>query len=374
MRSVAPALVLGVVAFACDDRGEYGVVVHVPGASSVAARVEVDVVPACAGVPVQTGGDPETTLRHVTVPSGGSQPIGVLAAGSYGLYGRAWDAECRLYASGCLSFRIAAGETGTITLTLAPLDRPIECAGRCVDGSCQPGSRDGGVDAGPDDAGAPTDAGPGVDGSVGTDAGADAGGPDCPGGGVVPGEQTVAIADDRDDAMWNTPWTSPDERLVYRRPDNLALYVGNDAEQQAIGLRFAVDVPRCATIEEAYLGATVFDEVHDLTDTVQVSVWDSVDVPRFNEFHSESPPEHDPAGLWGLSVGDWALNATEGMSLSSPNLAELVQHLVDRDDWQPGATIGFFIEADAMAIDHYLGFVDVSVGDGNQSAFFVRWR
>ncbi|MBI2896475.1 MAG: hypothetical protein HYY06_23155 [Deltaproteobacteria bacterium] len=128
-----------VLAPACGgDIGEYSVVVRVPGGSERAARLELSVLESCAEVP-DPGDDPADVLRQVWAFGGEAESLGKLAEGRYGLYGRAWDGECFLYAAGCDAFVIEGGGEGTVEVILGELDEPRGCAAgmSCEQGECR---------------------------------------------------------------------------------------------------------------------------------------------------------------------------------------------------------------------------------------------
>ncbi|MBI2896067.1 MAG: hypothetical protein HYY06_21085 [Deltaproteobacteria bacterium] len=164
---------MGLLVAACDA-GNYEVRIHVPGGPDRAVEVEVSLVRSCGEV-VVIGEAPASSLRTVVVVADRSGPLGPIEEGPYGLYGRAWDGTCRLYAAGCSQIRVEGGGSGDLDVYLAELSPPRGCdegetcrSGRCV-------GPDAGleVDAGSEagiDAGA--DAGSEPDASV--DAGADA--------------------------------------------------------------------------------------------------------------------------------------------------------------------------------------------------------
>lgn len=149
----AGCLLFALAALACSERGDYVVRAYVPGGPARAVRVELSVLESCRDV--HTSGDaPEDPLRQVEAIGDTAEPIGVLAAGTYGLYGRAWEPGCRLYAAGCDGFEVRGDEKGTVEVVLSELavthvcDLDEACTDNhcmAVDGGVVPG--DGGVDA-----------------------------------------------------------------------------------------------------------------------------------------------------------------------------------------------------------------------------------
>jgi hypothetical protein len=167
------------------------------------------------------------------------------------------------------------------------------------------------------------------------------------------------IAEDVDDAMWNHTHTVPRELLYYSDSD-IAIYVGTDADDQTLGLRFALDVPKGATVLWALLDARVAYSTFKPSDSLEIRVWDSSDVPPFSDTHTHSPFAHDPNGLWARSVGGWKGLSPSKLS-TSPDLVVLVQHVVNRSDWHAGGHIGFFVSPSVGTTpDVFTGFVDSS--------------
>ncbi|MBI2898344.1 MAG: hypothetical protein HYY06_32640 [Deltaproteobacteria bacterium] len=150
---------------ACTSDDGYRVRVHVPGGGRRAVRVEVSIIGSCIELG-ELGEPPWAALRTVEALAERAEPIGPLAAGTYGLYGRAWEAQCLLYAAGCAPVAVEAGGAGTLEVLLE------EIAARGCDGDAVcAGDRCRAQDAGPS-----ADRDAGLDGSVPPDGDA---GPGC---------------------------------------------------------------------------------------------------------------------------------------------------------------------------------------------------
>ena len=138
------ATVLCVIA--CEQRGGYPVVVHLPGDAARAARVELSVLSSCGEIH-SLGDAPVSPWRVIEAEDGSA--IGTLPAGRYGLYARVWRADCSLYAAGCAPFDVTAGGRGTIEVFLTEVEaRTCAADQTCVSGRCE-----GGADAGEPDGG-----------------------------------------------------------------------------------------------------------------------------------------------------------------------------------------------------------------------------
>jgi hypothetical protein len=167
----------------------------------------------------------------------------------------------------------------------------------------------------------------------------------------------VPIAADEDDALWID---GTDERLHYSA-DDLTLEVGTDAEVGRTGLRFHVSVPPRAVVTSARLGLRSENTHTAASSTMKVSVYDSVDVPPFSDLHQHQPADHDPRKLAGHEVTGFAVCET-GEVCVSPNVAELVQRIVDRSDWTGTGWIGFVLAPDDFAADSWISFEDSAAG------------
>jgi len=107
-----------------------------------AVRVEVYFVDSCGEVPVGTRPVPAITSTFVLRDAGAGALEDVVAAGDYGLYGVAQDADCAVVAAGCAPVTIVdAGDTHELTLSAlqsAGCSTDQACSvqtGNCVEGS-----------------------------------------------------------------------------------------------------------------------------------------------------------------------------------------------------------------------------------------------
>lgn len=169
---------------------------------------------------------------------------------------------------------------------------------------------------------------------------------------------TIVIMNDADDGTWIS---LTDERLHYGT-EYVYVEVGNDAEAGRTGLRYVLPVPSGATIRAASLSLhrVIGDAL--ATETMRAQVYESSNVPPFDDTHVHRPEAHDPGGLWATFVPGFAVGS-DGDDLTSPDLGVLVQHVIDRPDWTPGGTIGFVLSADQMG-SHWVDFTDSVTGYG----------
>jgi hypothetical protein len=154
----------------------------------------------------------------------------------------------------------------------------------------------------------------------------------------------LSIQNDGDDAVW---LYDTDERLYYSQAEPY-VEVGGDDERARAGFRFILPLPRGSTIESATLRLMRRLGDANANETMRVQVFDSATVPPFDDAHAHEPDEHDPGGLLALAIGGFSIGSGEG-AITSPNLAALVQHVVDRSDYAVGGAIGFVLSADELA-------------------------
>lgn len=268
------------------------------------------------------------------------------------------------------SDEISAGSCGPIPERGA---EPVE-PGDEHDWSPAQVERDGAVrDAGADeemDANA-ADAGPLVDAGrpdAEAEAAVDAGPP-------APVTLDVTLRDDRDDATWIFVNGVDEERLHYDdRANGLGYHieVANDRQKGRTGLRFVLSIPPGASVSSARLFLKRFrnTEPEYMQDwapasaTVQVQVFESTQLAVFDASHRHAPSEHGPMpGVWATSVKGYRVGEFDEV-VQSPELKQLVQHVIDKPDWAAGRVVGFLLSNDTIPETDYVDFIDSSAGAG----------
>jgi hypothetical protein len=182
---------------------------------------------------------------------------------------------------------------------------------------------------------------------------------------VDAGAQTLSITltNDTDDALFRIVSGELDEKLHFSPDEGAAGYtieVGVDGEQCRTGLRFTLPIEPGAEVESAVITLRRVGPESNVSDsaTMRVQVFESPAVPPFDEQHQhDTPVQHATGILWPTSVGGWPVGLT-GASTESPELAALVQHVVDGASWQAGSVVTFLIFPDAMTGNEYAQFRD----------------
>jgi hypothetical protein len=189
--------------------------------------------------------------------------------------------------------------------------------------------------------------------------------------GVDAGPVTVqlSILADRDDALWLSVNESSQERLHFGPSDGAAGYtfeVGSDSEACRAGLRFALPFGHGARVLSAKLALRRVGAASnaDASSTMTVRVYESDSVPPFDANHMhDTPSQHDPGGVWlGQAVGGYAVGMSDAWN-ESPNLAALVQHVIDRSEFRAGNYIGFVLSPDVLPGTQFAQFRDSFAGE-----------
>jgi hypothetical protein len=181
----------------------------------------------------------------------------------------------------------------------------------------------------------------------------------------TPVQRVLSVRSDTDDAVWISLL---DERLHYSAT-SFNIEVGVDFEQARSGLRFALPVPAGSTIDTAFLRLERRSGPVTMQDAIQVQVFDSLDVPPFDEGHEHPPDEHDAGGLRAGAVRGFMVGSGSGTCVS-PDLRELVQHVVDKQGWSAGGFIGFVLAPYTGSFGNpegWVAFFDFSSGSGQAS-------
>jgi len=135
----------------------------------------------------------------------------------------------------------------------------------------------------------------------------------------------------------------PDGSLDYDSSD-LEITEENDSNNQLIGLRFSnFSIPRGATITGAYVQFSV-DEPDKNSDYFDVNIYAEAtanSAPFENaEFTVSSRTKTGTSVNWS-GIPKWTVEHEAGADQQTPDLAELVQEIVNQEGWSEGNAISF---------------------------------
>ena len=115
----------------------------------------------------------------------------------------------------------------------------------------------------------------------------------------------------------------------------------NSSNNDYIGMRFVnVNLPQNATISNAYIEFTAYSNKTGSGASFKISAADEADPSSFRNY-SRYLLRNKPktAGVTWSNIPKWYKNST----YQTPNLASIVQHLVNRGDWSSGNDMMFII-------------------------------
>jgi hypothetical protein len=153
--------------------------------------------------------------------------------------------------------------------------------------------------------------------------------PDDTGTGTVVETQVGAGADDAEENAVSG--------VVYLDSTDLELtedgYAGGPA--QVVGLRFALPVPRNATVRTASIQFTV-DETSEGPTSLMIRAEATDDAPRFTEVDGDMSGRltTDAAVLW--EPAGWTDEGAAGSAQRTPDLASVIHEIVSRPGWSDG--------------------------------------
>ena len=112
---------------------------------------------------------------------------------------------------------------------------------------------------------------------------------------------------------------------------------------QVIGLRFRhLQIPRGQAIETAFIQFTVDETTNDPTNLV-FSIEDSVNAEPFKNEPAHISSRKTTSEMIHWAPEPWDVKDAAGKPQRSPNLAELLQPIINREDWEPGNSIAFIV-------------------------------
>ncbi len=162
------------------------------------------------------------------------------------------------------------------------------------------------------------------------------------------------------DVPWATTITAPIKNALddmEERPDGTLDYDSSDLEitwekddnNQLIGLRFAdLPVPAGATVLEAYIQFSV-DEADKNTDPFKVKIYaeNTADAAPFENINNTVSSRSKTAGYisW-KNIPFWTVEHEAGPDQQTPNLAPLVQEIVNKEGWSAGNALSFILKGE----------------------------
>ncbi|HEY1031018.1 MAG TPA: alkaline phosphatase PhoX [Flavipsychrobacter sp.] len=169
---------------------------------------------------------------------------------------------------------------------------------------------------------------------------------------IVPTTSTYQIAASDDDMEEWIAGATQTKTVGAMDPGSSDLELGTEAaangDPQVVGLRFTtVNIPKKAYIKSAYLQFTV-DATGKNTDPndLVIKVQDADNPATFNSlvsFDVSSRNKVADSVTWTTPAGSWTTVGAAGADQRSTNIAKLLQKIVDRDGWNSGNSVAFFI-------------------------------
>jgi hypothetical protein len=174
---------------------------------------------------------------------------------------------------------------------------------------------------------------------------------------IVPTTSTYQIAASDDDMEEWIAGATQTKTVGTMDPGSTDLELGTEAvangDPQMVGMRFtSVNIPEKAYIKSAYLQFTV-DATAKNTDPndLVIKVQEADNPATFNSlvsFDVSSRSKVADSVTWTTPAGSWATVGAAGADQRSTNIATLLQKIVDRDGWNSGNAVAFFITGSGL--------------------------
>ncbi len=170
--------------------------------------------------------------------------------------------------------------------------------------------------------------------------------------GIANGQRTIAVpvnapSDDLEEYIPGAMQTQTLGNMDAGSSDlELGAEDGNNIDPQLVGIRFTnLDIPKGSLILSAYIVFTVdatnkntdpCDIVIRLEDNSMASTFD-VNTP----FNISSRTTLGDSVVWNIPAGSWANVGEAGKDQTTPDLASLIQQLINKSDWASGGSMVF---------------------------------
>ena len=168
---------------------------------------------------------------------------------------------------------------------------------------------------------------------------------------------SMQVNDANDDLEEYLPGANQTQTVGYMDAGSSDLELGNEAagniDPQLVGVRFrGLNVPPGALIKNAYLQFQV-DNTSKNTDptSIWITAQDESNPLTFDAnitYNISSRPTLNDSVYWGIPAGSWATTGEQGADQRSPDLAQLVQTLVNRPDWALGNSMVFLLSGTGL--------------------------
>jgi hypothetical protein len=144
----------------------------------------------------------------------------------------------------------------------------------------------------------------------------------------------------------NSGWGDDDDDDsgdIYHNSSDLEL--GHDgSRKQLVGLRFTgIGVPAGATITNAYIQFTV-DETDSGSSNVTIQGHDVGDAPAFTTSDRNVSNRSKTSASVNWQPNSWSSVGSAGSNERTPNLSNIINEIVSRNDWNSGNDIVIMIE------------------------------
>ncbi len=163
---------------------------------------------------------------------------------------------------------------------------------------------------------------------------------------ILPVNQTFSILTSSDDAEEKPTGTAGD------LTSSDLEFVMDKTSKQTLGLRFdKLSIPKNAVIKNAYIQFSV-DEVTNVDPcNLKIKVEDNTNAPTFTEAAgtiSNRKTMMDSV-LWSPKAA-WTVDGEAGLDQRTPDIANLLQHIVSKDGWQQGNAMAFIFTGEGSRV------------------------
>lgn len=169
---------------------------------------------------------------------------------------------------------------------------------------------------------------------------------------IAPTVLSVRVNSDNDDLEEYIPGPNQTQTVGNLDAGSSDLELGSEdpgnVAPQLVGVRFNnLNIPKGAIIHDARIQFTV-DNTSKNDDPSNLWVYaEAADNPLTYDpttpYNMSSRPKLADSVQWQIGTGTWNTVGAAGSDEQTPNLATLVQHIVNRDGWAAGNSMSFFI-------------------------------